>query len=114
MLIQIQLIISILFLLMSCNGNQTEIPLLIASREAQLGYVQVSLFSDNKFEFRNSGLRTGFRYSGTYTISSDTIFFVFSDSTPKPDCNIAILDDKYLKYKTCLGSLSIRKNNLPK
>ena len=73
-------ILSIYSLLSGCSQNKT--PVLLADREAPLGWVHLKLYSDSSFEFISSGLRGSDLYPGNYVTNNDTLFFEYSDSTP--------------------------------
>lgn len=76
------LILTILFF-----GCQKEVkekqPILLADREAPLGWVYLRIYADSTFEFERKGLeRKGDIFNGRAKITNDTIFFHYKDSIP--------------------------------
>lgn len=90
-------------LLVCCNTRPQESTdsgklILLADREAPLGWVYLRIYEDNTFEFESRGLeRRGKIYSGKIALSADTIFFHYADSIPKAG-RIAILRGDYVSY----------------
>lgn len=81
-----KVIVLLLLLLISCN-SKTRIddrePILIADREAPIGWIYLRIYQDSTFEFESRGLRTRNIYTGKAEISKDTIRFNYQDSIPK-------------------------------
>lgn len=70
----------------SCNQvkkKQQKSPVLLADREAPLGWVYLKLYDDQSFDLIYSGLRDKTFYAGTYRIGQDTLHFNYTDSIPK-------------------------------
>jgi hypothetical protein len=89
-------------LLSSCGEinkrvGESKEPILLADREAPLGWVYLRIFKDSTFEFENRGLRTVTVYSGKVKITPDTLYFEYLDSIPKAGSK-AIYSDKYVAY----------------
>ena len=89
-------------LLSSCKETNKRVdkdkqPILLADREAPLGWVYLRIFKDSTFEFENRGLRTGKIYPGKVKITPDTLYFEYLDSIPKAGSK-AIYSDKYVAY----------------
>jgi len=92
------IILILILTLNSCNRTEKKETLLLANREAPLGWVYLRVYKDKTFEFESRGLeRKGDIYAGTVELKNDTIFFQYSDSIPKPG-NKAILTEKYVSY----------------
>ncbi len=75
-----------LFISTSCNNvkiKHPKTPVLLADREAPLGWVYLKLYDDQSFDLIYKGLRDKEIYSGTYRISEDTLHFKYRDSIPK-------------------------------
>lgn len=89
--------------LVCCNSRPQESadsgkPILLADREAPLGWVYLRIYEDSTFEFESRGLeRRGRIYSGKVTLSADTIFFHYADSIPKAG-RTAVLRGDYVSY----------------
>jgi hypothetical protein len=82
----------------SCNRTEKKETLLLADREAPLGWVSLRIYKDKTFEFESRGLeRKRDIYPGSFELKNDTIFFKYSDSIPKTG-NKAILTEKYVTY----------------
>jgi hypothetical protein len=92
-----------IMLLNSCTktksiDSEAKEPILLADREAPLGWVYLRIYSDSTFEFESKGLeRTGTIYPGTIELNGDTILFHYSDSIPKAG-DRAILTDRTVAY----------------
>jgi hypothetical protein len=83
---------------LSCeDAKRDKEPVLLADREAPLGWVNLKMYKDNSFEFISSGLRDKTVYSGTFRLSTDTIFFNYRDSIPKAG-KTAIISAKTVSY----------------
>lgn len=70
----------------SCDNAQKghdKKPVLLADREAPLGWVYLKVYDDQSFDFILTGLRDKTVYPGTYRLNKDTIFFNYTDSIPK-------------------------------
>jgi hypothetical protein len=86
------------FILTSCNQKEEKETLLMADREAPLGWVYLRIYKDNTFEFESRGLeRRGNIYNGSVKIINDTLHFKYLDSIPKPGTN-AILSKNSVSY----------------
>ena len=84
--------------LTSCSRTEKKETLLLADREAPLGWVYLRVYKDKTFEFESRGLeRKGDIYAGTIEIKKDTIFFQYSDSIPKAG-NKAVLTYNFVSY----------------
>jgi hypothetical protein len=84
----------------SCRETRHEEkkPLLLADREAPLGWVYLRIFEDSTFEFESRGLeRRGTIYSGTIELQNDTIYFHYKDSIPSAG-QMAILTKNQVVY----------------
>jgi hypothetical protein len=80
------LIFSLPVLCCSCDNEEKEQdkkPILLADREAPLGWVYLYVYDDKSFDFVLAGLRDKTDFSGTYRLRGDTIFFTYTDSIPK-------------------------------
>ncbi len=90
-----------------CSGPD---PIIVASREAPLGYVVMQLYDDGTFAFENRGLRSTSEetYKGTFVNHHDTLSFLFQAVPPWAGCTSAILTDRLIIFNGCLGSLEIR------
>ena len=91
----------ILFLvafLTSCIGTQEKETILLADREAPLGWVFLRIYKDKTFEFESRGLeRRGDIYSGTIELKNDTIHFKYRDSIPRAGAR-AVISEKFVSY----------------
>lgn len=81
------------------KGNlKNESAILLADREAPLGWVYLRIFNDSTFEFESRGLeRRGDIYAGKAKITSDSIFFYYKGSIPKAGSK-AVYSDKYVAF----------------
>ena len=111
-------IIGILFLVLICEScnqrTETKETILLADREAPLGWVYLRVYKDKTFEFESRGLeRKGDIYAGTIELKNDTIYFHYSDLIPKAG-NKAILTKNVVSYFSgeYPERLEIKKNEL--
>ena len=93
-------------LLSQCKNNNEQLkkkPILLADREAPLGWVYLRIYADSTFEFESRGLeRQGDIYPGQVKITADTLFFNYTDSIPRAgktavynSTRIAYIDGQY-------------------
>jgi hypothetical protein len=107
--------IFVILLFWSCSSKQSKKQsILIASREAPLGWVYLKLYSDSSFEFISSGLRDSDVYPGTFKIKHHTIFFKYSDSIPELHAFKAVIYKGFIDFigGTYPESLHITFNKL--
>jgi len=108
------LILILVLISSSCHQTEKKETILLADREAPLGWVYLRVYKDKTFEFESRGLeRRGNIYPGTLELKNDTIYFHYSDSIPKVG-NKAILTKNVVSY---FGGeyperLEIKKNEL--
>ncbi len=80
-------VITFIFItLNSCTNakkEETKKLVLVADREAPLGWVYLKVYEGKSFDFVLTSLRDKIQYSGTYRLNKDTIFFTYADSIPK-------------------------------
>lgn len=86
----------ILLLILSCRNQKKEI--LLADREAPLGWIYLKMYDDKSFEFISSGLIRGDdKYPGTYELKNDTVYFTYDGSTPQAGSK-AIIANGFVNY----------------
>lgn len=76
----------IIVLLVSCSTKKVEekgAVILLADREAPLGWVYLRIFQDSTFEFESRGLRTKEVYYGQAEITKNQIIFNYQGNDPK-------------------------------
>ncbi len=94
------LVIAIVLLVIACDHEEkrsTKEPILLADREAPLGWIHLKIYEDSTFEFISSGLRDKTVYPGTVTIHDDTLEFHYQDSIPKAGTR-AVVTDRVVFY----------------
>lgn len=113
---RLPIVLLVLFLSACATSRNPKLKsaVLLADREAPLGWVYVRLFADQTFEFESRGLFTGTIYPGRYTVSGDTVFFNYSDSAPTAG-SIAVITNKHLAFinGTYPERVEIKLNTLP-
>jgi len=111
----IHLVISSLCFYSCQNSKGDKEPVLLADREAPLGWVYLKMYKDKSFEFISRGLRDKTVYPGTFHLKTDTIFFTYKDSIPKAG-KTAIISKKAVTYidGSYFESVEIKLNNLTK
>jgi len=94
---------------LNSNENSDKKPILLADREAPVGWVYLRIYEDSTFEF------SGNEYHGTVFFNNDTLLFNYEGSVPKAG-KTAIIKGKYLTYieGTYREQLEIKLNNLTK
>lgn len=82
-----------------CNINHEnkKHPILLAGREAPLGWVYLTLNDDSTFTFLSRGLREGTPITGNFKFKNDTLYFEYKDSIPNVG-KIAVLDKFSVSY----------------
>lgn len=99
-------------ILTSCNSPNEKETILLADREAPLGWVYLRIYEDKTFEFESRGLeRRGYIYEGTMELKNDTLYFNYSDSIPSVGKK-AVLNKNSILYThgEYSESLLIKKN----
>ncbi|WJJ96557.1 hypothetical protein [Algibacter luteus] len=92
------IILILILTLTSCNQKEQKETILLADREAPLGWVYLRVYKDKTFEFESRGLeRRGDIYSGIVELKNDTLYFHYSDSIPKAG-NKALLTKRFVSY----------------
>lgn len=89
-----------LLLITSCSTKNEEKKkelLLLADREAPLGWVYLRIYQDSTFEFESRGLRTSTVYKGKAEVDKYKIRFNYTDSIPKAGSQ-AIYDKNTVYY----------------
>lgn len=94
----ITLTLILILTLSSCNQKEQKEAILIADREAPLGWVYLRIYKDKTFEFESCGLeRNGDIFKGTVKLKNDTLYFQYSDSIPRAG-NKAKLTERFVVY----------------
>jgi hypothetical protein len=88
-------------------------PLLLADREASIGWVILNIFADSTFQYTSGGARNITDYTGYVQIQNDTLYFQYKDSIPVVG-KIAIIKNNYVVYiaGTYREHLEIKFNDL--
>lgn len=72
--------------------------ILLADREAPLGWIYLRIFNDYSFEFESRGLeRRGDIYAGSIELRGDTILFNYNNEIPKAGLK-AVIGNGYVSY----------------
>ena len=104
----------IIFFMFNCKEKSETI--LLADREAPLGWITLKIFKNETFEFISSGLRGDDEvYSGTVRLSNDTLYFKYSGKIPEIG-KTAIINEKFINYidGSYSESIKIKLNKLKK
>jgi len=102
----------LIFLLLSCKNDKKAI--LLADREAPLGWIYLKIYDDKSFEFISQGMvRDKNIYQGTYEFKNDTLYFKYKDSIPKAGSK-AIINNGFISYLngSYPESIQIKLNHL--
>lgn len=86
----------LLLIIISCKNERKEV--LLADREAPLGWIYLKMYDDKSFEFISRGMmRDEDVYKGNYELKNDTVYFKYNDSIPKAGSK-AIIHKGYVSY----------------
>ena len=102
--------IYLLLIVTSCKNERKE--LLLADREALLGWVYLKMYDDESFEFISQGMmRDKDVYTGNYEFNNDTLYFKYNDSVPKAGSK-AVIDNDFVSYinGSYPESLKVKRN----
>lgn len=103
------------FLITACKNDKAERKaILLADREAPLGWIYLKIYSNETFEFTSKGMRGDDEiYSGTYTFKNDTLYFKYKNSIPNAGSK-AIIEKDFVNYVdgTYPESIQIKLNKL--
>lgn len=82
--------------MISCKDDKKEV--LLADREAPLGWIYLKMYDNKSFEFISQGmLRDKEVYLGNYELKNDTLYFTYQDFIPKAGSK-AIIDGGFVNY----------------
>jgi len=84
-------------MILSCKRDLIKDGILMAEREAPIGFNHLRVFRDSTFEFEYKSFPNSKLHTGKIKIVNDTIFFRYNDSIPSFG-NKAIIDKKKLIY----------------
>lgn len=91
------ILIFVLLLIVSCKRDLVKDGLLMAEREATIGFNHLRIFKDSTFEFEYTSFPVSKIHTGTIEFRKDTIHFNYKDSIPAFG-DKAIIDGRYLVY----------------
>ncbi|MFP3834820.1 hypothetical protein [Chryseobacterium sp. SIMBA_028] len=84
-------ILYLILIIISCKDDKKEV--LLADREAPLGWIYLKMYDDKSFEFISQGmLMDKDIYKGSYELNNDTLYFKYRDSIPKAGSKALIKD----------------------
>lgn len=90
------LYLCLILFITACKDERKEV--LLADREAPLGWIYLKMYDDKSFEFISQGMmRDKDIYTGNYELKNDTLYFKYNDSIPKAGSK-AIIKDGYVSY----------------
>tara|TARA_R110001583_G_scaffold194249_1_gene364763 strand:+ start:1631 stop:1975 length:345 start_codon:yes stop_codon:yes gene_type:complete len=89
--------IFLLFLFVSCKKDFAKNAMLMADREAPIGWNYLRIYKDSTFQFEYRSFPKSRFHEGIIKIINDTLNFEYFDSIPAFG-NKAIIDRKYLIY----------------
>ncbi|MFZ4929496.1 hypothetical protein [Chryseobacterium sp. Mn2064] len=86
-----------LLLIISCKTEDKK-EVLLADREAPLGWMYLKMYDDKSFEFISQGMmRDKDVYTGSYGLKHDTLYFEYKDSIPKAGSK-AVIKKGFVNY----------------
>ncbi|MFY7814055.1 MAG: hypothetical protein ACOVRK_02575 [Chryseobacterium taeanense] len=90
------LYLSLILLMTGCKKSKKEV--LLADREAPLGWIYLKMYDDKSFEFISNGLVRGNDvYSGKYKLENDTVYFNYDGLVPKAGSK-ALIANGFVNY----------------
>lgn len=90
------ILLIMLLLTLSCRNQKQEV--LLADREAPLGWIYLKMYDDKSFEFISNGLiRSDDKYPGTYELKNDTFYFTYNGLAPRAGSK-AIIANGFVNY----------------
>lgn len=72
----------IFFLFISCKRDKSKNAILMAEREAPIGWNYLRIYKDSTFEFEYRSFRNSKSHEGTVRLINDTLYFNYFDSVP--------------------------------
>lgn len=108
---RIVLICFVILSTLSCSRKSDENTILLADREAPLGWIYLKIYDDKTFEYISKGLIIDDVYPGTVKISHDTIYFKYSEETPNQG-KIAVINKRYIQYLDSSQFIEIKRNKI--
>ncbi len=87
----------IIAMILSCKRDLIKDGILMAEREAPIGFNHLRVFRDSTFEFEYKSFPNSKLHTGKITMENDTINFIYEDSIPAFG-DKAIIDGKKLIY----------------
>lgn len=111
---KIKYLFLILIGIFSCTTDKVEKKaVLLADREAPLGWIYLEMYKDKTFKFTSKGMRDDDVYLGNYNLKNDTLYFKYNDSIPNAGSK-AVIKDGYVSYinGTYPESVQIKLNKL--
>ena len=84
-------------LFVSCERDLVKNGLLMAEREAPIGFNHLRVFKDSTFEFEYTSFPNSTFHRGSITFIADTIIFKYEDAIPAFG-DKAVIDGRYLVY----------------
>lgn len=86
----------LIFIVISCKNERKEV--LLADREAPLGWIYLKMYDDKSFEFISQGMMWDKDiYTGSYKLKNDTLYFKYKDSIPKAGSK-AVIKKGFVNY----------------
>ncbi len=87
----------LMLIIISCKKeNKKEV--LLADREAPLGWMYLKMYNDKSFEFISQGMmRDKDVYTGSYNLKNDNLYFEYRDSIPKAGSK-AVIEKGFVNY----------------
>lgn len=87
----------LILIIISCKKEDKK-EVLLADREAPLGWIYLKMYDDNSFEFISQGMvRDKDVYSGSYELKNNTVYFKYRDSIPKAGSK-AVIEKGFVNY----------------
>lgn len=108
---QIILLSFIISSVLSCNRKPDKNAILLADREAPLGWISLKIYENNTFEFISKGLFFDDVYDGTVKINHDTLHFRYNKKTLNLG-KTAIINKKHIEFLDSPQLIEIKLNKI--
>jgi hypothetical protein len=100
-------------MLSACSSTPKKTPILLANREAPLGWAYLRVFKDSTFVLENRSLIGKDVYSGSVEFKNDSLFLITKNPIPRFGNTVVIKRKKaiFIGFKSAAG-LDITLNEL--
>lgn len=110
-LFRVTILSFIVFFFSNCNKNSEKIAILLADREAPIGWISLKIYEDKSFEFISKGIFLDDVHTGIVKINHDTLYFKYHEEIPNLG-KTAIINKKYIEFLDSPELIEIKLNKI--